>query len=491
MHQPFAIILFGATGDLAHRKLIPALYSLLVKGEIAADMVVVGVGRRQLSTDEFRADMEQTLRDRFGPVFNVKAWKKLADHMDYQQGFFEDATLYASLAARLETIDKKQNTALWRFFYLATPPEHYETILRFLGTSGLAKGGGDGLTHVARILIEKPFGKDLKTAQELERLLAKIFKEEQIYRIDHYLGKETVQNILSFRFANGIFEPTWNSGFIDHVQIALLEEEGVGARGTFYDGVGALRDVVQNHVLQMLAVTAMDQPRAFDAMSIRDERAKVLASIECIEPNDVMAKTVRGQYDGYRKVDHIDPASKTETYVGLKLHIDSSRWKGVPFYLRTGKKLGASVAEISIHYKKPVVCMGEICLFPEESVLRNVLSIRIQPDDGISVRLMVKKPGFGMKLTSTQMNFHYRDAFPDFEQPEAYEKLLIDAMSGDQMLFARTDGVLASWQVVTKILAGWSEQKAPLYPYAVGSMGPPEADTFIKRDGRHWFVHTD
>lgn len=490
MAHAFVIVIFGATGDLMHRKLMPAISSLRKKGVVGQDLFIVGVGRRELSLTEFRDDMKRAVQAAPGRLFDPAVWETLAERLAYERGFFEDPALYTTLATRLARMDKTNGRCLMRFLYLATPPVHYETILANIAASGLARGCGHA-EHFPRILIEKPFGHDLSTAQALERKLSGTFEEKQIYRIDHYLGKETVQDILSFRFANGIFEPTWNRQFIDHVQIALLEGEGVGNRGVFYDGVGAIRDVVQNHVLQMLALTAMEQPHAFDAESIRDERARAIAAIAAMDTKGVRENTVRGQYSGYTKEKGVEPDSKTETYVCLKVFLESERWRGVPFYLRTGKNLGRKVTEISIHYKKPTVCTGELCLFPEADVLRNVLAIRIQPDDGVSLRLMVKKPGFGMKLTPTAMSFHYRESFPDFAQPEAYEKLLLDAIAGDQTLFARTDGVMASWKIVTNILEGWAEDASLLYPYPPGSMGPSGAEDFITRDGRRWFLHEE
>lgn len=472
------------------RKLMPAIYSLYKRKDISQNFFIVGVGRRELTNDQFRELMATAVRDRAGSEFDLKIWENLINGMYYQQGFFEDPTLYDRLVTTLARFDDAMKACVPRYFYLATPPVHYETILTHLKTSTLSEGCGQGTINFTRVLIEKPFGRDLETARNLDKLLAATFEEKQIYRIDHYLGKETVQNILAFRFANGIFEPTWNSEFIDHVQITLAETEGVGSRGAFYDGVGALRDVLQNHMLQMLALIAMEQPHTFDATAIRDERVRVLQAVRRIEPKDVAKCVVRGQYEGYRKEKDVAPTSQTETYVSVKLELISKRWKGVPFYLRTGKKLGNNVAEIAIHYKKPAVCFGDACLFPEKDVLRNVLSIRIQPDDGIDLRLMVKEPGFGMKLAPTSMTFRYKQAFPDFNQPEAYEKLFLDAIRGDQTLFARTDGIEASWKLVTNILDGWSRfaGESPVHAYAPGSMGPKEADACIEKDGRHWFL---
>lgn len=491
--SPLVFVIFGATGDLMHRKLMPALHALIKEGAVSRNIFIVGVGRRQITTDQFRDMMECAVKKSGVTSIDADVWDAIARNMRYSQGKFEDASLYMELTTLLSQFDDTCKACVPRFFYLATPPQHYETILNHLHDSKLSEGCGQGTTLYTRILIEKPFGKDLETARLLDRLLGRIFEERQIYRIDHYLGKETVQNILSFRFANGIFDPTWNRDFIDHVQISLTETDGVASRGEFYDGVGALRDVVQNHMLEMLALTAMDQPRAFDAQSVRDERVKMIQSIECIEPEEVKKSVVRGQYDGYRGSPNVDQESATETFVALKVLIDSKRWKGVPFYLRTGKRLAKKETQISIHYKKPAVCRmdpkdptSQVCLFPEPDVRRNVLAIRIDPDEGIVLRLMAKKPGFTMKLAPVSMDFNYKETFATDVQPEAYERLLMDAIRGDQTLFARTDGIEASWTFVTKILDGWSHDKT-IPVYTPQSWGPPEADALLAHDGRRWF----
>jgi glucose-6-phosphate 1-dehydrogenase len=493
MNSPLVMVIFGATGDLMNRKLMPALYHLIQDGALSRDLFIVGVGRRAITTDQFRELMARSVQDAYPKEYNQGLWEKIISHMHYSQGKFEDKKLYGELVSLLETFDKEFNACVPRFFYLATPPEHYETIINHLHESKLSEGCGQGTTLYTKVLIEKPFGKDLKTAKKLDELLGKTFEERQIYRIDHYLGKETVQNILSFRFANGIFEPTWNRNFIDHIQITLAEDVGVGTRGEFYDGVGAIRDVVQNHMLEMMALIAMDQPKAFDAQSIRDERVKM---IQAIESKGVGKAVVRGQYAGYQKEKNVNASSATETFVALKLILDTPRWKGVPFYIRTGKHLTKKVTEISIHYKKPAVCRmdpkdpsKQVCLFPEPDVMRNVLAIRVEPDEGIALRLMAKKPGFTMKLSPVEMDFTYKQSFATLSQPTAYERLLLDAIRGDQTLFARTDGIDASWTFVTKILHAWSKGKSHVYEYALGTWGPKEAQDLIENDGRHWFLN--
>lgn len=492
MTSPFILIIFGVTGDLTHRKLMPALYKLVATGEIGPDLFIVGVSRQKLTNDQFAESMAAAVRDSVGDKFDLKVWKTILKGLSFQSGYFEEPELYGNLVKLLESYDDQMKACVPRFFYLATPPELYEVILKNLDASKLDEGcgpafvktpaGEQGMRKFTRLLIEKPFGRNITASRNLEKLLSTIFVEHQIFRIDHYLGKETVQNLLAFRFANGIFEPTWNKDFVDHVQIALLEGEGVGSRGSFYDGVGALRDVFQNHMLQMLALTAMDQPRAFDSVSLRDMRSKAIKDIDLTSPI-----AVRGQYEGYRKEAGVNPNSQTETFVAVKLMLGNDRWRGVPFYLRTGKKLGATVTEISVHFKKPKVCYGDLCLFDEKKVLRNVLSIKIQPDESVKLRVMVKKPGLGMNLKDTEMEFSYGRAFPNLAAPEAYEKLFLDAIRGDQTLFAMSDGIEASWEIVTKIMEKWQTEKE-LEIYPDGSTGPKVAEKLIGEDGRRWFL---
>lgn len=483
----FIFVVFGATGDLMARKLAPALYRLVESGHIPFAPFVIGVGRRDISEDQFRSMIGSEAKGAVGRSFDSNIWQAIAQKVSYEQGFFEDKALYGRLVAKLTAFDRQAHACIPRFFYLATPPQHYETILTRLEESKLSIGCGQDTPEFTRILIEKPFGKDLATSRELEKLLSGIFAEKQIYRIDHYLDKETVQNILAVRFANGIFEPTWNRDFLDHVQISLLEPDGIGKRGSFYDGVGALRDVVQNHMLQMLAFTAMDQPKAFDSQNLRRARQNVLSSIRPIGPADI-GQTVRGQYVGYTKEINVAPSSVTETFVCLKLALDIPRWQGVPFYLRTGKKLESKVTEISLHFKKPVVCTGPLCLFPEPQVKRNVLVLRISPDRGMSLRLMAKKRGLGMDLVSIEMQQVGHGELPSHGE---YERLLLDAIRGDQTLFAHSDEVEYSWRFVSGVLDSWKEKNPPLHLYTGGSLGPAQAETFIKKDQRHWYLAED
>ncbi len=486
--SPLIMVIFGATGDLMHRKLMPALYHLVKKGEISQDLYIVGVGRREITREQFHDLMASSIQENVPAEIEITLWEHLIKRMHYVQGTFEDQELYTRLTTLLSQFDEETHACVPRFFYMATPPQNYEAIITHLGHSKLSEGCGQGTSLHTRVLIEKPFGKDLDTARKLDLLLASTFEERQIYRIDHYLGKETVQNILSFRFANGIFEPTWNADFIDHVQITLAETVGVGTRGEFYDGIGALRDVVQNHMLEMLCVVAMDQPYAFDAQSIRDERVKIMQSIAHIEPSDVSKYIVRGQYAGYTAEPDVSPESKTETFVAMKIMLKNQRWRGVPFYLRTGKMMKEKATEISIHFKKPVVCTGDVCLFPEKDVRRNVLTIRIEPDERIVLNLMAKKPGYGMNLAPVTMEFSYKEVFKADVQPAAYERLFLDCIRGDQTLFARTDGIESSWAFVSKIMDAWRNGTVPMYTYERGSFGPAESTALLQNDARHWFL---
>lgn len=485
---PIVFIIFGATGDLVYRKIMPALYALGVKHAFDAPIFFIGVGRRDITSDQFAELMARSVHDATENEFNGEVWTKLFSGFEYVKGDFSDPATYVSLTRTLEQFDSVNNVCVPRFFYLATPPVHYEPILKHLKESSLSEGCGQGTSIYTKVILEKPFGSDLSTSRMLDQLLGSIFEEKQIFRIDHYLGKETIQNVLALRFANGMFEPTWNAEFIDHVQITLAESEGVGSRGEFYDSVGALRDVVQNHMLEMLSLIAMDQPPGFDAISLRDAKVKVLKAVKIAET----ASVVKAHYAGYTKEKGIDEASKTETFTALKLEIDSVRWRGVPFYLRTGKKLKNKTTEISLHYKKPVCATdssgAQVCFFNPDTVMRNVLVIQIAPTEGICLRFMVKEPGFGMKLTSETMNFSYAKAFRHSNGTTEYEKLLLDVVNGDQTLFARTDGIDESWRIVMPVLDAWAKEKTPLYSYKPGTWGPKEADALIEKDERHWFL---
>lgn len=494
MKNHLVFVIFGATGDLMHRKLIRAIYQLVDTKQLDIPVQIIGVGRRNITTEDFILGLTGALELSYPTIRKQKNWISLQKHIMYVQGFFEDNIVYSKLVDILRAIDTQKHACASRFFYLATPPEHYEHIIRNLALSKLSSGCGQSTGTYTRIIIEKPFGKDLATAKSLDRLLAKTFDERQIYRIDHYLGKETVQNILAFRFANGIFEPTWNSEFIDHVQITFAETDGVGKRGEFYEGVGALRDVVQNHVLEMLALVAMEQPQSFDAQSVRDQKVAVLNAIAPFSESDVATFTVRGQYSSssqsraYIEESGVSKKSDTETYVALKLKVRTPRWRTVPFYIRAGKRMPQKVTQISLHYKKPALCFDDICLFNQDEVYRNVLSLQIHPEEGVTLRLMVKRPGYGMKLEPTIMHYSQGYSIDSRENLDAYSKLLLDAIAGDQVLFARTDGIEASWKVITSILEGWKKQQPKMSRYEGGSWGPNEGFNIIEQDGRKWFI---
>ncbi len=488
---PGVMIIFGASGDLTQRKLVPALYNLAYERLLPAGFSVVGYARREMSHDDFRARMRQAT-DRFSrhrPV-QTAVWDAFARWLYYLPGDFGDPGGYRRLAEFLADLDREHGTCGHCLFYLATPPAFYPEIIRQLGAAGLNRSDG-GWT---RIIIEKPFGHDLASARELNRQVLDVFDESQVYRIDHYLGKETVQNILVFRFANGIFEPIWNRRYVDHVQITVAESVGIGNRGPYYEQAGALRDMVQNHILQLLALVAMEPPIAFEADAVRDEKVKLLKAIRLIAPAEVERYTVRGQYGpgaiagepvpGYRQEPRVAPDSTAETYVALELFVDNWRWAGVPFYLRTGKRLPKRVTEIAIQFKRaPHLLFKDT---PAGRMEPNVLALRIQPDEGIFIKFGTKVPGPDVQIRTVSMDFHYGLAF-GAEPPEAYERLLLDAMLGDSTLFTRRDGVETAWELITPIIEGWRQFPPPDFPnYRAGEWGPRAAHEFIERDGRAW-----
>src|SRR6266436_4231476 len=488
--QPCSIVIFGATGDLTHRKLIPALYNLATEGELPAGVAILGFARRQKSDEEFRRDLEEATRKFSRQPVRDEIWKTFAQSIFYHQSEFGDESGYKTLAKRLDEIDKTHGTRGNRLFYFAAGPDQFEPIVKNLKTVGLnqtAKGSW------ARVIVEKPFGTDLDSARELNRVISNSFSEEQTYRIDHFLGKETAQNILVLRFANAIFEPLWNTRYIDHVQITAAETLGVEGRAGYYETAGALRDMVQNHLLQLLCLIAMEAPTDLSADSIRDEKVKVVRALRRITGSEVPKNVVRAQYTegaiggqlvpGYRQEKGVDPKSMIETYVALRIHIDNWRWADVPVYMRVGKRLPKSATEISVHFKKaPAV------LFNKETVKidQNVLVIRIQPDEGISLRMLAKIPGTSLRIEPVKMDFHYGTSFGK-PSPEAYERLLLDAMSGDATLFARRDEVEEAWSFIDPIEEAWHAKDAPeLFFYPSGSWGPEEADELLARDGRAW-----
>lgn len=494
------MVIFGATGDLTARKLMPSLYNLLLNGILPDNFLVVGFARRSLTHVEFRIMMkEAVVKYSKTQKIDHRILLKLTNNLYYQRGFFEDIKPYEEVVQQLLAFDKDRGACITRFFYLAAPPVNYPSILKNLSESKLSEGCGQGSGRWTRVLIEKPFGKDMETAKKLEEQLSCTFTEKQIYRIDHYLAKEIIQNILAFRFANSIFENIWNKEHIDNIQISLMETGGVGDRGAFYEGVGVLKDVVQNHLMAMLAFTAMERPQKLDVASIRSERVKVLQEIRRLTPKDIKTSVVRGQYSSgalnghkihsYREEKNVDPASRTETFAALKLFIDNPRWQGVPIYLRTGKRMTKSVARISVQFKKVHNSLFQNLPPDVERSHHDVLTFRIHPRPGISLQMLAKEPGFGLRLKNVKMDFSYENVF-GMQTFDSYERLLLDSMIGDQTLFATNAGFNATWRLVTDILNVWENETDLNFPnYTPGSWGPKEADKLIKKDGRYWLLH--
>jgi glucose-6-phosphate 1-dehydrogenase len=485
---PCAIVIFGAAGDLTTRKLVPALYNLAKAQLLSPDFAVVGVSRDELDSEQFRKQVTHFLQ---AEDHGTDAWEWFTQRLYYQRGEFDDPDTYARLANQLSQVDQGHNTEGNYLFYLATAPEYFGSIVQHLGRGALAEQGGG---RWRRVVIEKPFGHDLESAQALNRAIKSVLAENQIYRIDHYLGKETVQNILVFRFSNGIFEPIWNRRYIDHVQITNAETVGVEQRGGYFDNAGTLRDMVPNHMMQLISLTAMEPPVSFDADAVRDEQAKILHAIQPLSAEDVLRRTVRGQYGegaickervhAYRAEPGVSPDSRTETFVAMKLSIDNWRWADVPFYLRTGKRFPKRHTEITIQFKR-----APFVLFRETAVHRlqtNQLVIQIQPEEGISLSFGAKVPGPVLRLGSVDMSFEYSKYF-GAEPYTGYEVLLYDCMMGDATLFQRADMVEAGWRVVDPVLDVWKALPPRNFPnYAAGTWGPKEADELMDRDGRSW-----
>ena len=484
---PSGLVIFGVTGDLARKKLLPAVYDLASRGLLPAGFALVGFGRREWSKQDFQEYVREAVEARARTEFDQNVWDRLADGMQFVSGAFDDDAAFDKLATVLAHTDRSQGTGGNWAFYLSVPPEHFANVIHQLDRCGMAHPSDE---EWRRVIIEKPFGHDLASAKKLNKVVNTVFPEHAVFRIDHYLGKETVQNIMALRFANQLFEPVWNSHYIDHVQITMAEDIGLGGRAGYYDGIGAARDVIQNHLIQLLALVAMEEPTSFSPRQLRAEKLKVLRATSPTGPFE--DTTARGQYTaglqgsvpvvGLREEEGFDPESSTETYAACTLEINSRRWAGVPFYLRSGKRLGRRVTEIALVFKRPPYQP----FYPDQTNLltNNAVVIRVQPDEGVLMRFGSKVPGVGLEVRDVNMDFSYSEAFTE-QSPEAYERLILDALLDESSLFPTNDEVERSWEILDPILDFWAENGQP-DEYEAGTWGPDSANHMLAKDGRSW-----
>jgi glucose-6-phosphate 1-dehydrogenase len=484
---PCGLVLFGVTGDLARKKLMPAIYDLANRGLLPPGFSLVGFARRDWATQDFGQVVHDAVKQHARTPFSEDVWRNLSEGFRFVPGTFDDPAAFDLLAKTVDDLDRDRGTSGNHAFYLSVPPSFFAQVCEQLERCGLTHAEGDSWR---RVIIEKPFGHDLKSAQELNRIVEGVFPQDSVFRIDHYLGKETVQNLLALRFANQLFEPVWNANYVDHVQITMAEDIGIAGRAGYYDGIGAARDVIQNHLLQLLALTAMEEPVSFEARDLRAEKEKVLSAVRL--PRDLDKGAARGQYAagwqgaeevrGYLEEDGVDPASTTETFAAVTLEVDTRRWAGVPFYLRAGKRLGKRVTEIAVVFKRAPHLPFEHTATDELG--QNAIVIRVQPDEGVTIRFGSKVPGAQMEVRDVTMDFGYGSSFTE-ASPEAYERLILDVLLGDPPLFPRHEEVELSWQILDPLIRHWAKNGKP-EQYAAGTWGPPSAHDMLARDGRTW-----